>query len=357
MKRSHGTGNISEYKDGFRLKWSTPEGGRGSKVLRPSTRRQAEQELRRILAEVDRGEHQDDRRGAVTFDAFFKDWLALRELEVKPSTFKNLVSLHKTVLSPTFGSRKLNTITRRSVDLWWAKHSSHPVTRRNAYYALRGALEQAVDWGMLSVSPCKVKDPGKDVSKKRPTWSVEDFDAVLSHVDAFYRPAIEVMFAGHLRLGELIALDWSDVSRDGLITVTKQKLGLGFTADTKTGQHKRIKLLQRGVDALQKLPRGIGSTPLFPGKRAERMPRRSLQDAWDDALKAAGYENFHVHDVRHIGLSLVAEAGASERVVQEPAGHASATFTRRYLHSNERMHADAVRKVDALVSKLRDKAS
>lgn len=82
------------------------------------------------------------------------------------------------------------------------------------------------------------------------------------------------------------------------------------------------------------------------------MPRRSLQDTWNNAVIAAGLENFHAHDIRHIGLSLVAEDGASERVVQERAGHASATSTRRYLHSNERMHADAVEKVDALVSKL-----
>ncbi len=116
---------------------------------------------------------------------------------------------------------------------------------------------------MLTVSPCKVKDPGKDVSRTRPHWQVADFDAVLAHVDQFYRPAIEVMFSAHVRLGELIALDWADVTRGGVITVTKQRLGLGFTADTKTGQHKRIQMLQRGVDALQTLPRGIGSTPLF----------------------------------------------------------------------------------------------
>jgi len=200
----------------------------------------------------------------VTFDGFFSDWLAIREMEVKPSTYKNLVSINKTMLSPTFGTKKLNPITRRSVDNWWAKHSTHPVQRRNSYYALRGALEQAVDWGMLSASPCKVKDPGRDVSKKRPTWGVEDSDAVLAHVAPFYRPAIEVMFAGHLRLGELIPLDWSDVSRDGMLTVTKQRLGLGITADTKTGQHKRIRLLQRRADALQALPRGFGATPVFP---------------------------------------------------------------------------------------------
>lgn len=229
--------------------------------------------------------------------------------------------------------------------------------RRNSYYALRGALAHALKRGMLKASPCQVKEPGKDVSKARPAWGIEDFEAVLAHVAPFYRPAIEILFAGHLRLGELSALDWSDVSRDGVITVTKQRLGLGFTADTKTGQYKRIRLLRQGVDALQRLPRGIGSTPLLPGERAARMPRRSLQDAWIAAADAAGYENLHVHDIRHIGLSILAESGNPEIVIKERAGHASATSTRRYLHFNPRMHAAAVERADALVSKLRERAS
>ncbi|MBD8477694.1 tyrosine-type recombinase/integrase family protein [Microbacterium sp. CFBP 8794] len=231
--------------------------------MRPATKTQAERELRRILGEVEKGEHQDDRRGSVTFDAFFEDWLTLRELEVKPSTYKNLQSIHRAVLSPTFGPKKINAITRKSVDLWWAKHKVHPVQRRNSYFALKGAMDQAVDWGLITVSPCQVKHPGKDESKDRPTWSVEEFDAVLAHVPEFYRPVILIMFAGHLRLGEVIALNWSDVTREGVVTVTKQKTGLGFTADTKTGQHKRIQLLQRGVDALQTLPGGFGSTPFL----------------------------------------------------------------------------------------------
>lgn len=211
-KRSHGQGQVTPYRDGFRIRWSLPDGGRSSKVMRPATKTQAERELRRILGEVEKGEHQDDRRGSVTFDAFFEDWLTLRELEVKPSTYKNLQSIHRAVLSPTFGPKKINAITRKSVDLWWAKHKVHPVQRRNSYFALKGAMDQAVNWGLITVSPCQVKHPGKDESKDRPTLSVEEFDAVLAHVPEFYRPVILIMFAGHLRLGEVIALNAPSVS-------------------------------------------------------------------------------------------------------------------------------------------------
>ncbi|MCM3615783.1 site-specific integrase [Microbacterium enclense] len=350
-KRAHGQGQVTPYRDGFRIRWSLPDGGRSSKVIRPANRKKAEDELRKILSALDSGSWVDERRGTMTFDAMAADWLALRESQVTHTTFVNYKSLLKTTILPTFGGRKLNTITRRQIDIWWSKTAAHKVTRRNAGYVLKGILEQAVEWNILTVSPYAVKGAGKDASVQRPTWSVEDFDAVLVHVDPFYKAALEVMFSGHFRLGELVALNGSDV-RGGMVSATKQRTGMGYTADVKYGQRKRIKLLERGRDALAGRPRVIGDAPLFPGERAERMPRRSLQDAWNTAVKAAGFTDFHVHDIRHISLSLVAEAGASEKVVQQRAGHSSATSTRRYMHTSARQHAEAVERVDALVARL-----
>ena len=123
-KRAHGTGTVTPYKDGFRLKWSDPDGARGSKVIRPATRRQAETALRGILADLDKGVFHDERKGNVRFDEFAKEWLALKEPQVKFSTYKNLQSLLSTVILPTFGALKLNQITRRSVDIWLSRTPS-----------------------------------------------------------------------------------------------------------------------------------------------------------------------------------------------------------------------------------------
>ena len=55
----------------------------------------------------------------------------------------------------------------------------------------------------------------------------------------YYREALEIM--AHLRLRELIALNVSDYVRmTKLITVERQVTELGFTTDSKTGQHKTV---------------------------------------------------------------------------------------------------------------------
>jgi hypothetical protein len=196
-KRAHGAGSVTEYKDGFRLRWSTPDGGRGTKVMRGVTRKLAEAELRRILAELAQGTFHDDRKGNVRFDAFVRDWLEWKEPQVRYSTFKNYGPLLKTTSLPTFGAKKLNQITERMVDVWWARHANKPVNRRNAYFLLRGILQQAKKWGLIAFVPVDIKDAGADVAKTRPDWSLADFDAVHVHVHVpeFYQPALEIMFA------------------------------------------------------------------------------------------------------------------------------------------------------------------
>lgn len=158
------------------------------------------------------------------------------------------------------------------------------------------------------------------------------------------------MFAAHLRIGELIALDGSDY-KDGSLSVSKQRIAAGLTTDTKSGEHGVTGLLERGQRALEARPRVIETTPLFAGERGARITRLALRNAWLKACDAVGIEDFHLHDIRHIGLTLVAEV-APMKVVQERARHRSPTSTQRYLHADTRVHVEAVQKVDDLIRRI-----
>ena len=66
--------------------------------------------------------------------------------------------------------------------------------------------------------------------------------------------------------------------------------------------------------------------------------------AWRSALVATGL-NIHLHDLRHTGNHLVAEAGANPRELMERMGHSTGRAALIYLHSTSaRQHhlADAV---------------
>ncbi len=343
----YGDGSITPHGDGFRLRWMQ-DGARRSKVVKGMTERQARAHLRALQA----GLHvEEPRPKGVRFSHFAQEYLAAREPLVAVGTYRNWVSLLNTTLLPHFGTLTLDQITQRRVDLWWARTGQKPVLRRNAYFTLRSMMKLAVRWGYLPAWTVEVAGAGKDVAKPRPTFEIHHVDAVLAHLDPFYRPAVEVLLSGHVRLGELVALNAEDYDRrTGKLTVTKQKTAHGLTTDTKTRQHKTVRLLERGRLALDGLPARI-SGPLFVGARSERITRLALRRAWVRAATEAGVPDFHLHDLRHVGLSLVVEE-AGLIVAQERAGHASATSTRRYLHTSERVHEEAVEKIDALMRRI-----
>ena len=96
----------------------------------------------------------------------------------------------------------------------------------------------------------------------------------------------------------------------------------------------------------------IASSPLFTGAKGGRLPRASLRKAWLDACAISGYEDFHLHDLRHIGLTLVSQAGASLKDVQNRGGHASTQAAMRYQHSSEVRDAEVVQMADARAERL-----
>jgi integrase len=82
---------------------------------------------------------------------------------------------------------------------------------------------------------------------------------------------------------------------------------------------------------------------LFIGPRGGRITTAVLRDAtsWDEVVTGLGYEHLRRHDLRHTGLTWLADAGVPVHHLQRIAGHGSITTTQRYLHPDKQSVADA----------------
>jgi integrase len=82
---------------------------------------------------------------------------------------------------------------------------------------------------------------------------------------------------------------------------------------------------------------------LFTGPRGGRISTAVLRDAthWDDVVNKLGYEHLRRHDLRHTGLTWMADAGVPVHHLRKIAGHGSLTTTQRYLHPNQNAVTDA----------------
>ncbi|MEU7768075.1 tyrosine-type recombinase/integrase [Nocardia sp. NPDC049190] len=76
------------------------------------------------------------------------------------------------------------------------------------------------------------------------------------------------------------------------------------------------------------------SARLFVGPRGGRIATGVLRKAthWDEVVAQLGYEHLRRHDLRHTGLTWLADAGVPLHRLQRIAGHTDPRITQRYLH-------------------------
>jgi integrase len=75
---------------------------------------------------------------------------------------------------------------------------------------------------------------------------------------------------------------------------------------------------------------------VFVGVKGGQLRRSNFSKPWARALaKAALPAALHVHDLRHTGNTLAAEAGASLGELMNRMGHSSTRAARIYLHARD----------------------
>ena len=84
---------------------------------------------------------------------------------------------------------------------------------------------------------------------------------------------------------------------------------------------------------------GLPGAPLFVRPSGKPLRAANVQHAWSKAAAAAGLPGVHFHDLRHAGLTLTAQAGATTAEVMRRAGHLSSRAALIYQHAAEQRDA------------------
>jgi|GEM_PF-636083 len=148
---------------------------------------------------------------------------------------------------------------------------------------------------------------------------------------------VEFAVGTGLRLGEIVALRWTDVDLDhGFLTVRSRK-----EARTKSGHDRRVPLVagaravvERRYSNVRKHS-GVLDTErtVFEGKRGGRLDSSFVSKAFKSAARAAKLsEEIHFHSLRHSAASWMVMRGVPLAVVQAVLGHADISVTMRYSH-------------------------
>ncbi|MCC3650619.1 site-specific integrase [Streptomyces sp. S07_1.15] len=242
----------------------------------------------------------------------------------------------------------------------WIADECGRSTVKNSLAVLVRVMEQAVRDGIIDSNPARVV--GWQQAYKRAENELDDPRSLaLPDWDALDKPASAlvarsageyqgwgdvVRFAActATRIGEVAGVRAVDIDREHWVwhLCRQTTPGPGGLADKGTkGKRRRVvpilpeirPLVARRLDAAGRDP----MARLFTGPRGGRISTAVLRDAthWDEVVTKLGYEHLRRQDLRHTGLTWMADAGIPLHVLKI-AGHGSLSTTQRYLHPDHR---------------------
>jgi integrase len=143
------------------------------------------------------------------------------------------------------------------------------------------------------------------------------------------------------RIGEVSGIRCADIDRDAWTwTVRRQTTpspGGLIDKGTKGKRARTVPLIEEVRPLIERRLDAVGHDPaarIFTGPRGGRITTAVLRDAthWDEVVTQLGYEHLRRHDLRHTGLTWMADAGVPVHVLRKIAGHGSLVTNQRYLH-------------------------
>ncbi|KQZ96856.1 integrase [Rhizobium sp. Root564] len=352
-----------------RRKWHTFHG----------TKRQAETECARLVAEVNGGNYVEPAKATVR--DYFIRWLKHEKANVSPKTHQRYEELLLKNIAPVIGSITLNKLTAARIDGAWGhllengrrdgKGGLSPRTVHHCRRVMLTAMDQAVKWDLLKRNPVALTRPPK-VEKQQ----MEAFDAPQTAImlDDFrenrvFIPALLASLCG-LRRGEILALRWKDIDLTGATIAVRQSAEQVGTVvrykETKSGKSRVVALSSSVIEELRRHRVAQAEEQLKIGIRPDddsfvvaqvdgsALKPVSLTHEWTRLLAKTSLPKIRFHDLRHSHATQLLAAGVHPKIASERLGHSTIGITLDlYSHVMPGMQANAAEQVDAAIQSAR----
>jgi len=363
-------GGLRQLPSGrWQASYVDPGGSRRAAPDTFGTKRDAERWLATVETELLRGEWIDPDDQRITLGEFGNRWITERS-GLRPRTIDLYRLLLRVHVEPGLGDVPIGQLDAGRVRRWRSDllaDGVSPTMTAKAYRLLRAILMTAVDDGMLTRNPCRIRGAGSEPVTERPVLSVEQvFDLAARMPQRFVALVLVATFAS-LRWGEAIALRRSDVDLSTGVVRVRSAVTRRYSGELVRGQPKS----RAGVRAVV-LPRAVlealtvhmaaftaadRDALIFVGDKGAVLQRNNFNRRvkWAEAVAAVGVPGLHFHDLRHTGNHFAAMTGASLRDLMTRMGHDSIRAALIYQHAtqgaDERMAEAIERMIEASVGR------
>ncbi len=368
-RNGNGEGSIFKLADGTWRGFITLgydlRGKQVKKWRRGKTRRQVSEKLNKIAAES--GSRLVSRPEKVTVEEWLKRHAELRGREVRPRTRENYKHYLSKIL-PALGHLELRKLTPLQVRTFYSKMTDaglSPSVRQHIHHFLKSGMKDALRMELIERNPLEVIDAPKGGRVVQPrVWEPEQVSAFLkvAQGERFYG-AFYLMITLGLRIGEVLALHWSDLEEDRL-SISRTLVVVGNKAELgppKTERSYRTVYLSQDV------------LKVLEQRREEQVIERSITHSWKPndlifcstvgtpvnthnfrrtyrrLVERAEVPMIRVHDLRHTYITLARDAGIDAEVVANRVGQDVRVTMQIYSKVTESRKRKAARSLEALL--------
>jgi integrase len=351
-----------------------PDGKRDRKVVYGRSKKEVLTKLKEAQGLVDAGVTST----APSVARFLRTWLdTVVAARVVASTVTNYEAAVRVHLIPGLGQVRLDKLTADQVDQFLADkaaagYSKSYVTRMRTI--LIDALNHALRRNLVvrNVAALSIM-PKMDVPAERPSLTVAEADALIAAAEGERLKAMIVVGLNlALRPGEMTGLLWSDVDLGQRTLAITGSIKRRPNGSVHRGEVKRSTAGQRTVG----LPLTVVAA-LREHKAAQAAGRLAAGEAWTDhglvfagevgtpmdpshvrrvfarIGRGAGMEDAIPYLLRHTGVSLLIDNGASIEEVADLTGDDPRTLYRYYRHKTRPVADAAADRMDGLLGQQR----
>lgn len=345
------------------------------------TLEQAKAKRAQLVAEQSRGLYVG--RSEQRLDDYLESWLTWKRSQVSERTWERYGSLLRSSVIPALGAMGLQDLTAQHLDEFYArclkdeagrkkKSKVSPTTVHHRHVALKMALERAVEIGVLARNPAQFTSPPRPARPEMRVLSEEEAHTLLAAlVGTPAELAAYLALTTGARLGELLALRWSDIDLDAGVarirrTVVEHMVGQGRQSwysfkEPKSGHGRAVDLggatiarlkAHRKAQAEVRLAAGAEDwtdLDLVIASRSGAPFRPSTTSGWfRNVVADTGLEGVRFHDLRHAHATFLLKAGTPPHVVSRRLGHSTVAFTLQvYAHVLPGQQREAAEAIEA----------
>lgn len=343
-------------------------------------RREAEQIAHQICAAYNSKEIVTGKKITVNelAERYLKNKRNLKKL--KPQTVDGYEHLIRGRILPALGDKYVQDLTRVDIERFYLSLGDEkPKTRRGKGDSISGTSQRhyhiqvkalmnyAISQGIITVNPCNGVDAPKTDTEETKWLEMNDVAKLLDVLDNLDDPQWRCFFLLALytasRPGELVGLNWSDISGDTMrIQAGATHIKGKGTVRTEAPKTKRsVRTLTIPAPALEALNRHrmtqleyrlqfgkewLEPDAVFTTDVGGRMNISSPTHKFQKILRANNLPHITLYGLRHTAASTLIATGASPRDVAAQLGHAQTSTTMNiYAHAFEgvnRKNADAL---------------